>query len=324
MTLDPSNVTWGISASTFLAGYLLLAVVVFGHATVRRRQLLAGPESVRTSTLTAGQVGYLNGGERLAVCTALAGLRNAGAIAIGPAPDRYLVVAGDRPVGASGLEAAVHRFAGQRRRPRELTWDSGVAMELSRLRTGLERAGLMPGAEILRALRGQTWLLGAVLLLGVLRLLAEVSTGEPWLPSVLVLVGLGVATVLLGRRPPVRTRAGDWALGALRTEHAHLSPAQRPAWSTYGPTGAAMSVALFGPAAFWAADPEFAAEAGIQQRLGVATAGGSSGDSGGSGGFVCSGGGFGSDSGGGFGSDSGGGHGCGGGGGGCGGGGGGS
>ncbi|MEO3929416.1 TIGR04222 domain-containing membrane protein [Micromonosporaceae bacterium B7E4] len=315
MTLDPSNVTWGISASTFLSGYLLLAVVVIGHAAVRRRQIIAGPESVRTSTLTAGQVAYLNGGGRLAIYTALAALRNAGAVAIGPAPDRYLEVAGDRPAGASGLEAAIHRFAGQRRRPRELTYDSGVSTELYRLRTELEEAGLMPGGETRQALRGSTWLLVCVLLLGVLRLFAEAATGALWLPLVLVLIGLGAATLLLARRPPVRTRAGNWALATLRTEHAHLAPSQQPAWSTYGPTGAAMSVALFGPAALWAADPEFAAEAEIQQRLGVGSGGGS--------GYACSVGGYGSDGGGGGHGCGGGGSSCGGGGGGCGGGGGG-
>ncbi|MFY1687142.1 TIGR04222 domain-containing membrane protein [Plantactinospora sp. WMMB782] len=328
MALAAGNVIWGISAPTFLSGYLLLAVVVIGYAAVRRRQLLAGPESVRTSALTATQVGYLNGGSRLAICTALAALRNAGAVGIGPAPDRRLVVTGDRPVGAGGLEAAVHQFAGHRRPPRELDYDSGVSVELGRTHTGLIEAGLMPGEETRRALRRATRLLAGVLLLGVLRLFAEASAGDVWPPLIPVLVAVAVATVVLGRRPPVRTRAGGWALAALRTEHAHLAPSQQPAWSTYGPHGAALAVALFGPAALWAADPEFAAEAGLQQGVGVASGAVGGASATGSGGFACAGG-YGSDSGS---SDSGGGHGCGsgggsscgGGGGGCGGGGGGS
>lgn len=293
MNLFAASATSGVGGTTFLAFYLALAVAVLGLAVVKRRRLLAGPATVRATDLSAAQAAYLGGGARLAVVSALAALRQAGAVAIGPAPDRHLVVAGDRPIDASPLESAVYRAAGQRLSLPEVGYDNGVSAELARLRADLERAGLLPGDEVRRGLRVWSRALLAVLLLGVLWLFAGLANGMSLLPGMLVLVPFSLASTML-RKHPDRTRAGTRVLADLRQQYIHLAPAYEPSWSTYGPAGAAMGVAVFGPAALWTADPEFAAQAEIQQRLGVGSGGSSSyggggGDGGSSGGGYCGG-----------------------------------
>jgi uncharacterized protein (TIGR04222 family) len=303
MNLSATSTTWDLGGSTFLMFYLALAVLTLGIAVVQRRRLLAGPATVRTSDLTPAQVAYLSGGPRLAVYTALAALRHAGAVGVGPAPDRHLIVAGPRPIGATNLEAAIYGAAGGRLKPYQLAADSGVSMELTRLRTELQRAGLLPNADVQRSLLTWSRALLGVQLLGAVWLLVGFVNDRPLLPLIVLVVPFSAVAVLL-RRPSVRTRAGDQALATLRQEHAHLAPTHRPAWNTYGPTGVAMSVAMFGTAAIWAADPQFAGEAEIEQRMGAGSGGsgwnggadaGSSGSCGGSsgdgGGSSCGGGG---------------------------------
>ena len=55
----------------------------------------------------------------------------------------------------------------------------------------------------------------------------------------------------------------------------------RPDWAVYGPSGAALSVGVFGVGALWAADPAFAGELALQ-RATAASGSGSGGDTGGS------------------------------------------
>jgi hypothetical protein len=88
------------------------------------------------------------------------------------------------------------------------------------------------------------------------------------------------------------------ALRQVKTDSRHLSPQMTPSLTTYGATGAAMGVAVFGAASLYAMDPAFAAEAEIQ-RVGaggpLTTGGGDGGSSGscGGGGGGCGGGGCG-------------------------------
>lgn len=55
-----------------------------------------------------------------------------------------------------------------------------------------------------------------------------------------------------------RMRAGRRVLKAQRRRLDYLGPAQRPAFATYGPAAVAMSAALFGPAALWSVDSDYA------------------------------------------------------------------
>jgi uncharacterized protein (TIGR04222 family) len=295
--LAASGDTWGIPGRTFL--YLYLAAVgVLALATLLHRAfLLAGHKGVAPERLGPQQVAYLNGGDRLAIYTALGGLRGAGAISM--APDGTLAATGPMLAGATPLDQAVYHAAEQRIRPRALGADPWVAGALGQLREGLERLGLVPARERRRAVRFIPVLILALLVLGVVRLVVGASNGK----AVGFLVPLLMFTAWIGltllTKVPRRTRAARAALRDLRAAHPHLAPASRPAYATYGVAGAAMGVALYGGLSLWTLDPGFAAGAGISRDaisdsgLGGGTVGAScgGGSSCGGGGSSCGGGG---------------------------------
>ncbi|MGC5017931.1 TIGR04222 domain-containing membrane protein [Micromonospora sp. DT47] len=280
--------TWGVPGPTFLKLYLAAAVVALVGTVLHRRSVLAGPDSPGVDQLGPQQVAYLNGGDQLAVWSALGGLRGAGAV--GVRPDRRLTTGGPLPAGVTPLDQAIHHAAGRQLPARELRRDEWVVRALDELRQGLERRGLLLDADTRRSLRRGTMVLFALLVLGMLRLFAGLTNDRPvgWL--VLTLIPLGVGSALLVRVPR-RTRAADTALGGLRQRNVHLSPASAPAYATYGAAGAAMGVALYGTASLWALDPGFAEQAEIQRQA-LNSSGGagwsSGGSSSGGGGSSCS------------------------------------
>jgi hypothetical protein len=110
-----------------------------------------------------------------------------------------------------------------------------------------------------------------------------------------------VLSVVLAVRVPRRSHAGNAALRQLVADHHALSPAMRPDWEVYGPSGPALAVGVFGLGALWAADPVFAGELAVQRATAASGFGGTtwSGDSGSScsSGSSCGGGGGGGGSG---------------------------
>lgn len=279
--------TWGIGGPTFLRGYLTAAAIVLIGTLVHRRRLLRGQALTPTDPRPQAAA-YLNGGAKLAVYASLGGLRTAGAIAVSVGRLRQ---AGSLPAGATPLDQAVYHAAGQRLRPRELIRHDQVTAAVHRLRSEVERSGLVVTAEQRRAARiGPLILLGLVVL-GVARLIAGTANDRPVGYLILALLVLVPTTALL-LRAPRRTRTGNDVLARMRAANAHLAPSQRPSWRTYGPSGAALGVALYGGAALWAADPVFASAADVQRRFAASGYPGSSG-SGGSGGATttCGGGG---------------------------------
>ncbi|MEU7619578.1 TIGR04222 domain-containing membrane protein [Micromonospora rifamycinica] len=290
--LAASGDTWGIPGPLFLKLYLMVAAVAVVGTLLHRRRTTAGPpDAAGTDQLGPQQVAYLNGGDQLAVWSALGGLRAAGAIDV--RPDRRLIAAGPTPTGVTPLDHAIRHAARQPVAARTLGRDSGVARALEQLRLGLEQRGLLIDADGVRALRRGRNLLLVLLALGVVRLVAGLINGRPvgWL--LLALAGLGVAFALLARTPR-RTRAANVLLRRLRSSSHHLSPDSTPAYATYGAAGAAMGVALFGTASLYALDPGFAAQAEIQRQALSASSGssysGSSGTSCGGSTSSCSGG----------------------------------
>lgn len=132
--------TWGISGPTFLRFYLLAALVVVVGSIVYRSRILAGQPAAGTGQLGPQQVAYLNGGDQLAIWTALGGLRGCGAV--GVTPDRRLTTGGPLPSGVTPLDQAVHHAARNHLRTRELARDQRVSRALTELREGLQRQGL--------------------------------------------------------------------------------------------------------------------------------------------------------------------------------------
>ncbi|MFI7543353.1 TIGR04222 domain-containing membrane protein [Actinoplanes sp. NPDC049599] len=280
MNLAAQGDTWGIPGPAFLVLYFAATVAVLILSAIHRRVLFAGDRRAELTRLGPQQVAYLNGGDQLAVYAALGGLRGAGAIAGGPGKTLYQ--AGPMPAGVTPLDNAIYNAAGRRIRARDLAGDQWVVAAVRQLREGLEAQGLaVPEA---RRKTAQAWSLAglALLVLGVGRLVDGIQNDKPVGFLVVAIVIAGIVTVVLLTRKRRATHAADKGMAALRQQHAYLSPGQSPSYATYGATGAAMGVALYGTAALYTMDPAFAAEAEVQRinsSTGSNTGGGDSGSS---------------------------------------------
>ena len=194
-------------------------------------------------------------------------------------PQRTLTQTGTLPIGVTPLDSAIYHAAGRHARTRELRDDQWVRSALDQLRDDLERRGLAISGATRRTAR--RW-----------GLAAGISADKPVGLLFVELVIDSAICVLLLRVRRIATRAAVKGTAELRTRHGHLSPSQSPAYATYGATGAAMGVALFGTVSLYSMDPAFAAEAEIH-RQSLINAGGSTSSSSscGSGGSSCGGGG---------------------------------
>ena len=275
MALAAAGDTWGISGPTFIVIYLVIAVVTW-VVTTRIRRRLVDPLAGRPVVDLSGHphdVAFLNGGNDLAVTSALSALYLRGAIA----PQRGSVVATGRlDHGADELERAVHAAAAGSVARSRLPSQEPVAAALTAVRLRLTAAGLLISPEQTgRIRRTGLWMLG-VAGLGVLRMLAGVAEGKSvgFLLFAIIAV-VFVALVQLGRSPR-RTRLGDRALKELADRHHALAPAQRPDWRAYGPAAAALGIGIFGVSALWASDPAFADELALQKATATGGADGSS------------------------------------------------
>jgi uncharacterized protein (TIGR04222 family) len=283
-----TNDTWGISGPAFLLAYLLVAVAVFLAAT-RARRALTDPRPDRPIGDLGDRphdVAFLNGGGELSVYSALSAMSRRGTI-VG---QRGKVEAVGRVEPSDGdLEAAIHRAARNRVARRRLLSDGGVTSSLRRIEKRLVTDGLLLSDDTRRRHRSVAWWMGAVAVLGALRLLAGIAEARPvgWLA--LALLGVTVVVVVQVLRRPRRTRAGDRALAALRDTHHDRAPDAAPDWAVYGPVGAALAVGMYGTSALWASDPALAAELAVQRSA--------AGGDGGSAGYVGGGGGDGGSSG---------------------------
>ena len=289
--LSASGDTWGISDPQFRWIYLGLLVIGTLLAIYLRRSG-SGPD--RADRLpTPSEAALLAEGPDRAVYAAVAGLRAAGAI--GPGPGGRLACTGPLPPDASRLDGAVFEAARRGVPVRALWSDPLVASALIEVRASAANAGwLLDAAGRRRARLGGLSLLGLALL-GFLRIAAGAVNQRPaGFTLFLTLLTLMLAVAFLISVPPT-SRAGRAALAQLRSRNAHLYPRQSPAWATYGSTGAALGVAIYGTAAIWAADPSFADATGLPgpSDSGSTSTGGDGGwgDGGGGGGGGCGGGG---------------------------------
>ena len=274
--------TWGISGPDFLLGYALLAAVVLVAAITWRRQHTAGP--AEPGTLTVTQLALLNGGRKLALYSSIAALRAAGVI---DSTKGQLRIIESPPASASPLDRAVHEAAIENVYQRALGDVPAVGAILDRVESDLVGSGLLLTREKRAFIRRGALAMVGVLAVGVARVVSGTQAGKPVGYLVLMLLGVGVLCVGLSVVDQ-KSRAARKLLDTYRRDSRHLAPSRRPAWSTYGPSGAALGVGLFGAGALWAADPAFAEAAAIQ-RIQPA-AGGDGGGGGGCGGGGCGGG----------------------------------
>jgi uncharacterized protein (TIGR04222 family) len=261
-TFAEAGDTWGISGPAFVWLYLAVAGVVLAGVLLTQYSTLGprpGIEAPGTEALDADPylVAVLDGDERRARLAATAALRVAGLVndagqlarSLGrrdlagrPALERALLTELSLPKGTGHLG------------PRP-TMDAATDEPRDRL----VELGLLLDGRRQRRYRRCADALFVVLCLGLARLVSGLLAGRPVGYLVVCLVVVATAWLWVRCRPvPRRTRLGEASLVELRLRHGELAPSMRPSWTTYGPSAAALGVALFGPASLWTADPGLA------------------------------------------------------------------
>jgi uncharacterized protein (TIGR04222 family) len=259
--------TGPILAWAYLAG---AAVIVIG-VLVWRRRLDSGPGTGAARPPEPVEVGYLDGGPALAVAAALAALRSTSAIDAGPGG--ALQISGPTPDTAGDLERAVHDAAGRRATPGGLAGDPQVVAALDAMRVRLTREGWLHGRRTRRHLRGVSALIVAWAAVGLVGIIVGTRNGRPvgYLAIATALVAVVGLPLLLSA--PKASRAARRYAYQLRITNPQLAPKNVPSLAAYGSGAAALSVALYGTAALWAADPAFASQARIAREAASRTAG---------------------------------------------------
>ncbi|WP_214368563.1 TIGR04222 domain-containing membrane protein [Pseudonocardia sp. H11422] len=272
-SLAAAGDTWGISGPTFLMAYSVVAVAVWVAATRARRAIADQRPDRPLEDITAHphDVAYLNSGSELAVYSALSAMRLDGTIVT--AGRGNVQAAGRIDRSADELERAIHFTATVPTARYRLQFHRAVVTALEGIEQHLVGGGLL-SADRRRAVRKVGFWMLVVAGLGLVRLLAGVADARPvgWL--VVTLLAVTVVALVHLSRAPRRTPLGDATLERLRHEHHALSPAMKPDWAAYGPTGAALGVGVFGMSALWASDPAFADELAAQKLAATGGAGG--------------------------------------------------
>ncbi len=273
--------TWGITGTTFLPAYLLIAAAV-GAAGVCTRRALAEPGAttpIDDITTHPHDVAYLAGGVELAVWSAMCAMHLRGTLT---AADGTVRAVGRLDPDADALEKAIHATAGSPVGHRRLTFHRSVRPALAAIEERLVTAGFPLSDERRRRIRRVGFWMLAVAALGLLRVLADIAEARPVGLLVAALLLVTVTAVVQIGLTPRRSRRGNRALAALRDRHRALAPEREPDRQSPGPADAALGVGLFGTGALAAFASGFARE--IDARIsGLAVSGGGDGGGGGGG-----------------------------------------
>ncbi|WP_219420211.1 TIGR04222 domain-containing membrane protein [Pseudonocardia nigra] len=259
MTLAATADVWGISGSTFLLAYLVIATAVWLASSRARRALADHPAPGPVGDLAARphDVACLSGGAELAVYSALSAMHLRGTILSSRGTVRAV---GRLGPDADELERAIHLVASAPVQHRRLRFHRTVLRALATPEHRLTAAGLLlPEEQRRRIRRVGGWML-AVAVLGLVRLLAGIAEARSVGLLVMALLAVTMVAAVQLATAPRRTRSGDRTLARLRAEHHALSPAVKPDWALHGPAAAALGIGLFGTSALWASDPDFAGE----------------------------------------------------------------
>jgi uncharacterized protein (TIGR04222 family) len=251
--------------------YLAGAAVITVGVLVWRRRLDSGAGTSAAQPPEPIEIGYLNGGPALAVAAALAALRSTSAIDAGPGG--VLQTSGPTGDHAGELERVVHDAAGRGASPAGLDRDPEVGKALDAMRVRLTRDGWLHDGRTRRRLRGVSAPIVGWSLAGLAGTVAGALNGHPIgrLAAATALVGLVCLPFLLSA--PTASRAARRYAYHQRITNPQLAPRNVPSLAAYGSNAAALSVALYGTAALWAADPAFASQARIARETASRAAG---------------------------------------------------
>lgn len=267
--------TWGITGPAFLAiyGSLALAVVAFVYGRRRRLRDTGGVETRDAGDLEPCELAMLNGGDQLAVATAVANLLTRGELAEQAGRgdgDRFVIPQHD-PANLAPLERAIrlHFRESPNATISALAWAPGPLVALGSLRARLTAEGLLLDEERRGRIRLEALWIVALIGLGVVRIVAGVENQKPvgWL--VALVVALGVAALAWAAHAPLTTRRGEELLKSARSNADGLDKAV----TTHDPR-LGLALALFGGGVLWEAEPSLAASLGLPRSGGGGDGGG--------------------------------------------------
>lgn len=249
--------TWGIASQTFLQWYLVAAAVAVGLSLYSRMSARRSPaivDAVRRP-LTPPEIGALTS-DYQAVLASMAILRSAELIST-EGKTKLALTAEDKS-RLDWFTRTVHKRLGNGKVPlRQVRLMGRLNVALAQLRTTLIDEGYLQRPQDGPAAALRTVPIVAVIALGVIRLIAGIIGGKPvgFLLLTIIVLALMIPLLRIKRR---RTALGDSELRRLKHENSYLSPKLRPAYTSYGPSLAGLSAALFGSGALVLIDPALA------------------------------------------------------------------
>ncbi len=209
--------------------------------------------------MSVTELAYLQGESKLALISAIAWLRAAGAVS--PAWGGRVVADRPLPSGASPLATVTHAALRFSAPWSDLMADLRVVAELDRLERRLVWRGLL-----LREPRRRHLQVLAVVPVGAVIALSFFADRDSW--PVYGSVLLNSAVVLLLLSTPEASRAGRHVLREQRRRHHGLRYGGRPASGVATAADqTALATALFGIEALWNFDPQFARDARLPTSL---------------------------------------------------------
>ncbi|MDI9915971.1 TIGR04222 domain-containing membrane protein [Rhodococcus sp. IEGM 1379] len=249
--------TWGIPSQTFLQWYLLAGAVAVGLSLYSRILARRTPSAVDTvrPPLTPPEVGALTS-DYQAILASMAILRSAELITTDG--KTKLALSPEDKNRLDWFTRTVHKRLGNGKVPlRQVRLMGRLNIALAQLRTSLIDAGYLqrPQRGLGAALRIVP--IVVVIVIGVVRLIAGITGGKPVGYLFTAIIVLAVLIPFL-RRNSRRTALGDVELRRMKRENSYLSPKLRPSFTSYGPSLAGLSAALFGSGALVLIDPALA------------------------------------------------------------------
>ncbi|SNS26845.1 TIGR04222 domain-containing membrane protein [Rhodococcoides kyotonense] len=257
MSIESSTATWGIDGPTFLRWYIALAIAAVAVPALATWATRANSTVARAlpRPLTPPEAGALIS-DRAALHASLAILRTAGVLKPGGSRARALT-AEERTRIDWFTRAVLERIGSGMRPPNGRRLMASLTVVFAQLRSPLVDMGYLTGPRARAAASLRTMCVTVVVAVGVVRIFAGLSGGKPVLFLVFAVLVLA-ATIPLVRRAPRLTATGRAEVRRLTADNAYLAPRMRPSFTTYGPSKAGMSAALFGGAALLWVDPALA------------------------------------------------------------------
>ncbi len=260
----PRAYTWGVSGPAFLTLYCVLIAAVAIVVFVARRRL----RDRTHGALVAGFVrdpcdlAMLNGGDTLAVATAVAQLRSIGALEESLEDASRVNVVGDAPPNLDQLERSIfeHLRANPSATAAQIAAAESPAAALDSLHARLVDEGLLLSEDQRARIRRHAAWVVPLLGLGVARIMAGAANHRPVAFLVILVVVAGSLMLRWSLRAPRAT-----ALGVRRMREANdaadLAEDLSPADDRLG-----LFVALLGPVSMWNTEPWLAAALDLPKK----------------------------------------------------------